>query len=61
MDMTWANGLLSAAGVSRAVVPRDVSHVTANDPDPMGGGWEEKIRYVDSTADGVRDTARGSN
>ena len=53
--------LFSAAGASRAVLPRDVSHVTANDPDPMGGGWEEKLRHVDSTADGVRDIARGSN
>ena len=28
--------LLSAAGVSRAAPPRDVSHVTANDPRPAG-------------------------
>ena len=55
MDMRWANGDMFTFRSGR------VSHVTANDPDPMGGGREEKLMYVDSTAEGVRDIARGSN
>ena len=50
--------LLPAAGVSRAVLPRDASLMTANDP--MGGGWDEKVKHTNNTADGVRDIARGT-
>ena len=48
--------LLSAAGVSRAVHPRDASLMTAYDP--MGGGWDEKVKDAVVTADGVHDIAR---
>ena len=28
--------------------------------DPMEGGWDEKLKHVGNTADGVRDIARGT-
>ena len=40
--------ILSAAGVSRAVPLRDVSLMSANVPDPMGGGWDENNKGMQS-------------
>ena len=59
------NILLTAAGLSRAVPPRNASLMSAYDP--MGGGWffffflkKRKLKQVVDTADGVRDIARGT-
>ena len=48
---------LTAAGLSRAVPPRNAILMSAYDS--MGGGMK-KLWHVVDTADGVRDIARGT-
>ena len=46
------------SGLVQGSAPADASLMSACDP--MGSGWDEKLKHIVSIADGVRDIARGT-